>query len=509
MEEKMKDVIALILLAVIVMFYLFVPYYDYSERAIAKAKLLEMNAEKSPMSVVDVRQPFYYPFLMVMFKLARTVSEGCTAMGFLKFLNTLIGLLTLICFYVFMRLVSKKPEISIFATAFLALSFVSWYSVKSADSNVFVLLLVTLFLMFLFKLHQGIPSVVFHLIIGFLLGIVLLFDVTAVLLIVPVFFFNPYGREAQAVWKLVALVMALGVLALGLYIHFWTTDIQHIDDYGSFLIEQLQIDFLSGKDVPIFNLTPLAALAPFVLTAGGIIGGAGAVSIIIKILIGLAIIALLVLSIVKWEYLEEPDKELINFSFTWFIPMLIFYALWKASVMINSILWLPPIAIILAVTIFSGKWVTVNRLGMIFGAVIIALLLFGNMALIIFPNSSIASNTELYRAEIIDEYMLEDDTLLFFEANEESMKEKFFTYYMPFETDKKMFIIDWRPQYRRPTETLKSEVIKTQRTGSVYLLVRKDMPGGMSVEEFESEFSPLYLSAATRLDENAALYIVN
>jgi hypothetical protein len=471
---------------------------------------MELKADNgSPLEFFDARQPYYHVMTFVCFKFARTVSPGTTAMGFMKFFNFIIGLISLALFYLFMRLVSQNPFVSLFATGFMAFCNVFWYSIKGADSNVFVFLLVVLFLLFLFKLHENIPALVFHLIVGLILGVILLFDVTALILIIPVFFFNPYGREKQMDNKLIALLVALAVLALGLYIHFWVSPLDDIGMYGNYLVESLESDFYTGKTQPVFNLSPMAALTPLMLTGAGVIGGSGAFSILLKLLAGLAIITILVIAIVKWDYVDVHEKNIINFAFTWFLPMLIFYGFWSSSLMINSILWLPPLAILVSVTIFAGKWIVVNRIALIVGAVLLGITVLGNLAFVVLPSSSLESNPELLRTEYIKDNLFEEDTLIFFETKEESEKEKFFTYYLPFEARRKSFTINWRHGYRLPVDKIAREINKVSSEGTMYLLIRNNLDGAMTPEEFEYSFSPFYLTSVSGMDGAYSLYMIN
>ena len=140
--------------------------------------------------------------------------------------------------------------------------------------------------------------------------------------------------------------------------------------------------------------------------------------------------------------------------------MLIFYGFWSSSLMINSILWLPHLAILVSVTVFAGKWIVVNRIALIVGAVLLGITVLGNLALVVLPSSSLESSPELLRTEYIKDNLLKEDTLIFFETQEESEKEKFFTYYLPFEAKRKSFTIDWRQGYRLPADRIAGEMNK-------------------------------------------------
>jgi len=204
---------------------------------------------------------------------------------------------------------------------------------------------------------------------------------------------------------------------------------------------------------------------------------------------------------------ETVDRNLVNFSFAWFIPMMLLFPLWAAADSMFSILWMPAFAILLGEAIFTGDWVNLNRVSLGIGAVLLLILLIGNLAVGIIPNSKLEANPDLCQAKMINQTMEANDAMLFFETEQESEKELFFKYYIPFEARRQSFTIDWRPGHKVPMRRIHLEINRILDSGAdLYLLIRNDVEGGMTLLEFMQDFPRFQTEVAANLDDKYTLF---
>jgi hypothetical protein len=503
-----KDILAYALLIFFILFFLFVPFYKFSDASIERATRLEILKDQGKLiSLFDVHKPYYEIKIAVLYKFALLIKPSLSAMSFLRFFNTLIGLIVIILFFFMLKSITGSALAGACGALIIGFGNIFWQFTKGGGGHILTLLLIVIFLWLVFRLHSKISSPVYHVIIGVALGILLLFDIVALLLIIPFFFFNPYGREGQAGLKLAALGIAIVVLALGLLICFWVTGSDNLSDFGDVLLLSLKTDPSTMQPRPVFEVSLSAAVRPFVVTGEGIIGGSGGLALVFIVLAALTIIALIVLAIIKWEYIEEIHRSIFIFSLAWLIPMLIFSAFWSTTDLSSVLLWFPVFALIAGVVVIEGKWYNMNYICWGVGFLLVVILFFGNLLQVYLPNMSRESNDEYYRAWLIREATEPGDILMYFETQEESTKEIFYKYYLPFEAKRMAFIIDWRDYYKEHVPRIKNEIQKAagQQHG-IYLLISNNLDGAMSADEFERVFEGYYLSKIYDLDPGYVLY---
>lgn len=487
---KKNDIISVFLLIAFSVLYFAVPFHrDAGESLYCAAKIETAARDGNALQLFNTHKPFYSMAMFAVYKGASVVFPGATALGSMKAFNLIVGLLSLWLFFILLRTITSRPSTALFSTLFLGLSYVFWYSSREAGGAILVFFMTVVYLFFLFKLHSSVPSPVFHIILGIILGILMLLDITALLLIVPAFFYNPYGKEYQLGLKFVTIAVALFILLIGLGIFYEAIGMDNVENYGDLLVKGLEVNYFTGREGGVFQLEAAAALKPLTLTGAGFIAGGKTISPIFQIAAGLLFIGILIIAIVKWEDYESKEKDLTLFAFAWLIPMLIFYALWSSSAMQTSLLWLPPMAIIFGVTVFGGKWVNLNRMAFIIGILLLAVLAIGNLSTSILPNSDPASNPSGMISEWMKENTGENDLVIFFETEDESSKEPLFWFYLPFEAKRKTFTIDWRMSGNRDSGRISDVFDQILDSGAkLFLLIRADSANAVTLDMFEQEY---------------------
>lgn len=502
-----KDFISIAVLLLLSVLYIAVPsFHDSGESLYSAAKIETAVKDDNMLSLFNVHKPFYHMMMAALYKGACTVFPDVTVLGFLKNFNMIIGLITLWLFFVLLRTMTAKHFTPLFSALFLGLCSVFWYSNREAGGGIFILLMIVLFLFFLFKLHSAIPSAVFHLILGIFLGLILLLDITALLLIIPVFFYNPYGKDYQLGMKFIALAAAVLILAGGLAAFYETLKIDDLEEYGNLLVKGLEFNYFTGKEGGVFQLEAAAALKPLTLTGSGMIAEGSGLSPIFQILAGLLFIAILIIAIIKWKDYDNKERDLTLFSFVWLIPMLIFFALWSSAVMQSSLLWIPPMAIIFGITVFGGKWVNLNRTAFIIGVLLLVVLFVGNAVVSIIPASSPDSNPSYMTSEWLKTNAGKEDLVIFFETHNESENDPLFWFYLPFETKRKTFTIDWATAAERKSERISAVIDEILDGGSkVFLLIRENVNDAVTIDMFEQVY-PIYDYSLSEKGNHYSIY---
>jgi len=488
-----KDFIAIAVLVLLSILYIVVPYFHDSGESLFTASKIETAArDGNTLSLFNTHKPFYHMAMFALYKGASAVFPEATALGFLKGFNLAIGLLTLWIFFALIRTMTVQPFTALFAALFLSFCYVFWYSSRAAGGGILALFLTVIYLFFLFKLHSSVPSAVFHLILGILLGFILLLDITAVLLIIPAIFYNPYGKDYQLGLKFVTLAVALFILLVGFAIIYEALGMDDVEDYGNLLVKGLEVNYYTGKEGGAFQLEATAALKPLTLTGAGLVGGGTNLSPIFQVAAGLLLIGILIIAIIKWEDYENKEKDITLFSFAWLIPMLIFYALWSSSATQSSLLWMPPMAMIFGVTIFGGKWAALNRTALVIGILLFIVLIGGNLATTILPAASPDSNPSYKISEWLKTNTSKDDLALFFETNNESSADPLFWHYLPFEAKRQTFTIDWATAADKKSERISAVIDEILGAGAkVFLLIRENSKSAVTIDMFEQVY-PIY-----------------
>jgi hypothetical protein len=502
-----RDFITIIVLVLLSLLYIVVPsFHDSGESLFTASKIETAARDGNTLTLFNTHKPFYHMAMFALYKGALAVFPEATALSFLKGFNLVIGLLTIWLFFALIRTMTVQPFAALFASLFLGLCYVFWYSSREAGGGILALFLTVVYLFFLFKLHSSVPSAVFHLILGIVLGFILLLDITAVLLIIPAFFYNPYGKDYQLGLKFVTLAVALFILLVGFAIIYEALGMNDIENYGNLLVKGLEVNYFTGKEGGAFQLEASSALKPLTLTGAGMIAAGTNLSPIFQVIAGLLFIGILIISIIKWEDYENKEKDLTLFSFAWLIPMLIFYALWSSAAMQSSLLWIPPMAIIFGVTIFGGKWVALDRIALVIGIVLFIVVIGGNMAATILPASSPDSNPSYKISEWLKANTAKDDLVLFFETQNESANDPLFWHYMPFESKRKTFTIDWNTAGEKKNERISAVIDEILSGGAkVFLLIREDINDAVTLDMFEQVY-PIYDYSLSEKGNHYSIY---
>jgi hypothetical protein len=488
-----KDFIAIAILILLSIVYIIVPsFHDSGESLFTASKIETAVRDGNTLSLFNTHKPFYHMAMFALYKGASAVFPEATALSFLKGFNLAVGLLTLWLFFALIRTMTVQPFTALFAALFLSFCYVFWYSSREAGGGILALFLTVVYLFFLFKLHSAVPSPVFHLILGIVLGLILLLDITALLLIIPAFFYNPYGKDYQLGLKLVTLAVALFILLAGFAIIYEALGMDDVGNYSNLLLKGLDVNYYTGKESGVFQLEAASALKPLTLTGAGLVGSGTNLSPIFQVAAGLLLIGILIIAIIKWEDYENKEKDLTLFSFAWLIPMLIFYALWSSAAKQSSLLWMLPIAIIFGVTIFGGKWAALNRTALVIGILLFAVLIGGNLATTILPASSPDSNPSYMISEWLKANTSKDDLVLFFETSNESETDTLFWHYLPFEAKRQTFTIDWTTAADKKSERISAVIDEILGAGAkVFLFIREDSESAVTIDMFEQIY-PVY-----------------
>jgi 4-amino-4-deoxy-L-arabinose transferase-like glycosyltransferase len=505
-----KDLISIFIMVLFSLLYIVTPVYHDSGESFYSAVKIEMaERDGNALSLFNAHKPFYHMAVFALYKAVLGAFPGATALGFLKIFNLVIGLLTLWLFFLLIRTVVGRSYTALYSTLFMGFFYVFWYSSHEAGGSILVLLMIVVYLFFLFKLHTSVPTEIFHIILGVVLGLILILDFTAVILIIPTFFYNPYGKDYQLGFKFLTLGVAVLLLIVGFGIFYTAIGLDNIDDFSKLLVKGLEVNYFTGKEGGVFQLEAASALKPLTLTGSGMIAGRESLSPIFQIIAGILFTGILIIAIIKWKDYENKEKDLTLFSFAWLIPMLIFFALWSSAAMQSSLYWILPMAIIFGITVFGGKWVNLNRTVFVIGTLLLAVILCGNLATAILPATSTDSNPSYKISEWMKKYAVKDDLVLFFETENESYRDSLFWFYMPFEAKRKTFTINWSTSGKDEAKKISAVLDQILESGAkLFLLVREDLEQAVTVNMFKQRY-PVYDSALLEKGAKYSIYSIN